>query len=102
MLDYDYTLSYTPSKANIIADMRSHYPTMDISKEDIAKMNTMDPADDDFPFDYKTLHRAQCQDKTANITDPKKWPVVNFGNMPLLTRKGRIYLPADLAQRVVA
>eukprot|EP00957_Ditylum_brightwellii_P156896 11941130-Ditylum_brightwellii.AAC.1 len=102
MSDFDYKLTYTPGKDNIIADMLSRYLTMHVTKEDIAEMNSMDLADDDFPVDYAAIHRAQRQDKTADVKDPKNWLVVNFGKIPLLTRKGRIYLPPDLAERVVA
>eukprot|EP00957_Ditylum_brightwellii_P162074 12339440-Ditylum_brightwellii.AAC.1 len=102
MSDFDYTLTYTPGNDNIIANMLSRYPTMRVTKDDVAEMNAMDLDDDAFPVDYATIHRAQREDTTKDVRDPKNWLVVNFGDVPLLTRKGRIYLPHELVKRVVA
>eukprot|EP00957_Ditylum_brightwellii_P080682 6136332-Ditylum_brightwellii.AAC.1 len=102
MSDFDYTLSYTPGKDNVIADMLSRYPMMTVTKEDIAKMNAMDLNVNTFPFDYAAIHKAQRQDKTAGVKDPKNWLVVKFGNIPLLICKGCIYLPSNIAKCVVA
>eukprot|EP00957_Ditylum_brightwellii_P019874 1499515-Ditylum_brightwellii.AAC.2 len=75
---------------------------MTVTKKDVAKMNAMDLNADAFPVDYAVIHKAQRHDKTADVKDPKNWLVVKFGNVPLLTCKGRIYLSSNIAKRVVA
>eukprot|EP00957_Ditylum_brightwellii_P016294 1225590-Ditylum_brightwellii.AAC.1 len=54
----------------------------------------------DFPVDYRTIQKSQLADKTTNVKGPKDWTVVKVANTPLLTYKGRIYLPPSLANTV--
>eukprot|EP00957_Ditylum_brightwellii_P137761 10502389-Ditylum_brightwellii.AAC.1 len=98
--DYNYTFEYTPGKDNIIANMLSRYPMQDIDVHNIAEVSAVSLAEDDFPMDHRIIQAAQLADKTTNVSDPKNWTVTHFGQTPLLTYKGCVYLPHFLSSRV--
>eukprot|EP00957_Ditylum_brightwellii_P175703 13378282-Ditylum_brightwellii.AAC.1 len=80
--DYDYNFVYTPGKDNIIANMLSCYLMQDIGVHDIAEVSTVSLADDIFPLDHRVIQSAQLADKRTNVSNPKSWTFIRFGQTP--------------------
>ena len=51
---YDYEFIYTPGKDNVVADMLSRYPIINVNQEDVAGMNLVEEQEE-FPLDFKVI-----------------------------------------------
>jgi len=71
--EFDYTFKYTPSKDNVVADMVSRYPIINVNEQAVHEMNNIDE-DDEFPLDFKVISHHQTRDnmlKQSMIANPK-------------------------------
>ena len=71
--EFDYTFKYTPGKDNVVADMISRYPIINVNEQAVHEMNNIDE-DDEFPLDSKVISHHQTRDNMlmqSMIANPK-------------------------------
>ena len=58
--EFKYTFVYTPGKDNLVADMISHYPLINISRDAIEEMNNVE--EEEFPINFCAIAKYQAND----------------------------------------
>jgi len=102
--EFDYTFKYTPSKSNVVADMVSRYPIINVNEQAVHEMNNIDE-DDEFPLDFKVISHHQTREnmlKQSMIANPKLYQTKIVNNTNLLFFKNKVVLPSSLVQSAVS
>jgi len=95
---------YTPGKDNVVADMVSRYPIINVNEQAVHEMNNIDE-DDEFPLDFKVISHHQITNnmlKQSMIANPKLYQTKFVNNIKLIFFKNKVVLPSSLVQSVVS
>ena len=95
--EFDFTFRYAPGKDNVVADMISRYPIINVNEQTVHDMNNIDE-DDEFPLDFSVISRHQSKDnalKDAVRADPhgKVYSIRFVNNIKLIFFKNKVVLP---------
>ena len=102
--EFDYSFQYTPGKDNVVADMVSRYPIINVNEQAVHEMNNIDE-EDEFPLDFNVISQHQSRDdvlKRSMTANPKLYQAKFVNNTKLLFYKNKVILPSSLVRSVVS
>ena len=100
---FDYEFVYTPGKDNVVADMISRYPIINVGQNDIEDMSNVDEFEE-FPLDFKVIAAHQAKDKLLqkiHCKHPAKYTKRFVNNIQLSFHDNRIIIPISLVQPII-
>ena len=102
--EFDYTFIYTPGKDNVVADMISRYPVINIDEKAIEDMTNVEE-DPEFPLDFAVIAKHQSNDNGLQRGLQKNPSVLTkkyVNDIGIIFCKNRIVLPPSIVQSVIS
>ena len=101
--EFNYEFKYTPGKDNVVADMISRDPTINVDQHSIEELATIDELND-FPLNFTTIAKHQSNDKQLQKNlhnNPSLYEIKFVNGTKLIFHKNKVFLPASLLQPIV-
>jgi len=101
--EFNYEFQYTPGKDNVVADMISRYPIINVNQQSIEELTTIDELND-FPLNFVTISTHQRNDKQLQNKlkqNRSLYKVKYINDKKLVFHQNKIFIPASLLRPIV-
>ena len=103
--EFDYSFHYTPGSTNIIADILSRYPTINLTTSSIQQMATVEINPSTFPLDFSTIANHQTSDSALQVSarSSSSFSSVSLSaTSSLIFYNDKIVIPTSLVPHIIS
>lgn len=101
--EFDYEFKYTPGKDNMVADMISRYPIIQVNEKTVEHMNNVEE-DPEFPLCFDTISNHQSSDQQLQQRmkqHPESYAERFVHNISLVFYKDKVAIPTTLVHPII-
>ena len=101
--EYDYSFEYTPGKDNVVADMISRYPLIQVDKQAVENMNTVEE-EDEFPMDFSVISKHQANDNALDQMvrrEVEKFDIKYVNDTRIIFYRNKVVIPSSLVLPII-
>jgi len=101
--EFNYEFKYTPGKDNVVADMLSRYPVINLNEKSFEELTNVDEQHA-FPLDFMNISTHQTKDELLQNKvqqNSSLFKIKYINDNQLVFQKNKIYIPSSLLSHIV-